>query len=160
MEVNDVESAENFIKNTKAEIKSGDKACYVPSMDYITIPDKEAFINTEHSTATENYYTTMFHEMTHWTGHKDRCDRKLSTRFGTSEYAFEELVAELGSCFIATHLNITSSPREDHAHYLNSWIKCLEDNDDAIWKASSLANKSFDYCKNLQPQTNAIKEVA
>ena len=108
--VNDVDVAENFIKNTKAEIKSGDKACYVPSMDYITMPDKEAFINTEHSTATENYYTTMFHEMTHWTGHKDRCDRKLSTRFGTSEYAFEELVAELGSCFIATHLNITSSP--------------------------------------------------
>ena len=97
--------------------------------------------------------------MTHWTGHKDRCNRELSTRFGSKDYAFEELVAELGSCFIATHLNITSSPREDHAQYLNSWIKCLEEND-AIWKASSLANKAFEYCKNLQPQTNAIKEVA
>ena len=158
--VNDVSHAENFTTNTKAKIQSGDRAYYVPSMDYICMPDKDAFINTEHSTATENYYTTLFHEMTHWTGHKDRCNRELSTRFGSKDYAFEELVAELGSCFIATHLNITSSPREDHAQYLNSWIKCLEENDDAIWKASSLANKAFEHCKELQPQTNAIKEVA
>ena len=69
--VNDVQAAENFISNTGAVIQSGGKACYIPSMDYICMPDKEAFIDTEHSTATENYYTTLFHEMTHWTGHKE-----------------------------------------------------------------------------------------
>jgi len=158
--VNDNVNADAFIKNTKAKISRGGKACYIPSIDEIHIPSKESFINTEHSTATENYYCTMFHELTHWTGHKDRCDRKLSTRFGSSNYAFEELVAELGSCFMASHLNITSSPREDHAMYLNSWIKCLEENTDAIWKASSLASKGLEYCKDLQSTTNVIKEVA
>ena len=158
--VNDNDNADVFIRNTKAKISRSGKACYIPSIDEIRMPSKESFINTEHSTATENYYCTMFHELTHWTGHKDRCDRKLSTKFGSSGYAFEELVAELGSCFIASHLNITSSPREDHAMYLNNWIKCLEENEDAIWKASSLASKSLDFCKNLQSTTNVIKEVA
>lgn len=159
--VNDVASAETFIRNTNVKIQDGTRACYIPSQDYITMPTKDSFINTQHSTATENYYTTLFHEMTHWTGHESRCNRKLSTRFGSSDYAFEELVAELGSCFIATHLNITSHPREDHAHYLNSWIKCLEENEDAIWKASSLASKATEYCKSLQQsQTITIKEVA
>ena len=158
--VNDNNTADVFINNTGAKISRSGKACYIPSIDEIRMPSKESFINTQHSTATENYYCTMFHELTHWTGHKDRCDRKLSTKFGSSGYAFEELVAELGSCFIASHLNITSSPREDHAMYLNNWIKCLEENEDAIWKASSLASKSLDFCKNLQSTTNVIKEVA
>lgn len=159
--VNDIDKAETFISNTKVKIQDGTKACYIPSQDYITMPTKDSFINTQHSTATENYYTTLLHELTHWTGHKDRCNRELSTRFGSTDYAFEELVAELGSCFMATHLNITSHPREDHAHYLNSWIKCLEEHEDAIWKASSLASKAMEYCKSLQQsQTTTIKEVA
>ena len=90
-----------------------------------------------------------------------RCNRKLSTTFGSPEYAFEELVAELGSCFLASHLNITSNPREDHAMYLNNWIQCLEENESAIWKASSLAKRGYMYCRDLQPQSEQQpKEVA
>ena len=159
--VNDIGKAEEFVSNTKAKIEHGmDMACYIPSKDMIRMPDKKQFINTGHSTSTENYYCTMFHELTHWTGHESRCKRNLSTRMADSKYAFEELVAELGSCFMATNLNITSNPREDHAHYLNSWIKCLEDNDDAVWKASALANKAVKWCEELQPQKEQEQEVA
>ena len=61
---------------------------------------------------------------------------------------------------MATNLNITSNPREDHAQYLNSWIKCLEDNEDAVWKASALANKAVKWCEELHPQKEQQQEVA
>ena len=159
--VNDIQAAETFVSNTGAVIKDGGKACYIPSKDYIMMPTKDTFADTEHSTATENYYCTMFHELIHWTGNEKRCNRKLSTTFGSKNYAFEELVAELGSCFLASHLNITSNPREDHAMYLNNWIQCLEENESAIWKASSLAKRGYMYCRDLQPQSEQQpKEVA
>ena len=160
--VNDIARAETFVSNTKAKIFTGGggMACYNPTTDTIKIPSKESFIHTQHSTSTENYYCTLFHELTHWTGHETRCKRNLSTSFAKIEYAFEELVAELGSCFMATNLNITSNPREDHAQYLNSWIKCLEDNEDAVWKASALANKAVKWCEELQPQKEQQQEVA
>ena len=160
--VNDIARAETFVSNTKANIITGGggMACYNPITDTIKMPSKESFIHTQHSTSTENYYCTLFHELTHWTGHETRCKRNLSTKFGKIDYAFEELVAELGSCFMATNLNITSNPREDHAQYLNSWIKCLEDNEDAVWKASALANKAVKWCEELQPQKEQQQEVA
>jgi len=153
--VNDIVKAEQFVKNTKANIfETGEAmAYYNPTTDAICMPIKQSFINTQNSTATENYYCTLLHELTHWTGHESRCKRNLSTKFAKMEYAFEELVAELGSCFMATNLNITSNPREDHAQYLNSWIKCLEDNEDAIIRASTLASKAVKYCESLQPIT-------
>ena len=88
------------------------------------------------------YYATLLHELTHWTGHKSRLDRLTHARFGSEDYAKEELVAELGAAFQCQLLGVTSEPMQNHAKYLNSWIKVLKDDKKAIFKASALAQKA------------------
>jgi antirestriction protein ArdC len=77
---------------------------------------------------------------------------------GSSDYAFEELVAEMGSAFLCNQLGISATPRVDHAKYLKSWIRCLKDKPTALMNASGLANKSLIYLNELQPK--ALKKVA
>lgn len=154
-------NADNFVKNLKANIEhSGGVACFIPSKDLIKMPEQKDFINTEDSTATENYYCTLFHELTHWTGADNRLKRSLSGFFGSPSYAFEELVAELGSAYVSNSLDITASPRPDHAKYLKSWIKCLKDKPEALLKASGLANKALTFMNSKQPNKEVFKKVA
>lgn len=83
-----------FIDATKADIRvGGDRACYVPSKDFITLPPEQAFTGREH------YLATILHELGHWSGAKHRLDRDMEGRFGTRQYAAEELVAELTAAF-------------------------------------------------------------
>ena len=107
--VNDV--AEAVLADSGATIRhGGDRAFYMPSEDRIQMPVKEAF-DTE-----ADYYSTAMHELVHWTGHSSRLDRKLdTTRFGDNAYAFEELVAELGSCFLSAHTGVHIGFNENHA---------------------------------------------
>ena len=74
----------------------------------------------------------------------------MSGFFGNPSYAFEELIAELGSAYQCNKLNIDNEPRVDHAQYLNNWIKAIEDNDKVLLKASSMANKAVGYMDILQ----------
>jgi len=114
-------NVEQFITNTKAVIEfKGDKACYIPSQVKILMTNRELFIGTQTSSATDAFYSTLLHELIHLSGHKTRCDRDMSSRFGTESYAIEELVAELGAAFLCAELNITQTPRQDHANYLSS----------------------------------------
>jgi len=98
------------------------------------------------------------HELAHWTGHKSRLDRSIKNMFGTKDYAFEELVAELASAFQCVKLGVTNEPRADHAQYLNCWIKVLREDKKAIVKAASLAQKAVDYLDSLQ--SKKAEEVA
>ena len=142
---------DDYIIKTEADIRQvPDNAYYVPSLDYIGMPDKEAFIDTEYSNATENYYATLLHELTHWTGAKHRLARTKSNMFGDKDYAFEELIAELGSAFQCASLGISSSPRIDHAKYLNNWMKALKEDDKVIMKAASQAQKAVKFIEELQ----------
>jgi antirestriction protein ArdC len=68
-------------------------------------------------------------------------------RFGSEEYAEEELVAELGSAFLCSHLGVPSKLREDHAAYIKSWIRILKEDKRAIFKASALATKAAGYLR-------------
>ena len=147
-----ISAADQWVSNSGADIRFNDLqgAFYKPTADYIQVPSLEAFKASEHSTQTENYYSTLLHELTHWTGHKSRCDRQLGNKFGNTEYAFEELVAELGAAFQCALLGITNEPREDHAQYLNNWIKCLKSEPRAIFKAAALAEKAVQYIESLQ----------
>ena len=117
----------------------GSSAHYVPSQDYIQMPAIETF----HSV--EAYYATLAHELTHWTGHKSRLDRNLTTTHGTKDYAREELIAELGAAFICVELGVESSPRADHASYLQSWIDVLKEDSKAIFAAAAAAQKAADF---------------
>ena len=139
-----IAQADNVVKQSGASVKhGGNQAFYQPSTDSIQMPDRESFIATDESSATENYYSTLLHELTHWTGHKQRLDRLRNTkRFGDNAYAFEELVAELGSAFLCAKLGVSNAPRADHASYLASWLKVLKQDSRAIFTASSQASKA------------------
>ena len=104
---------EQYIANTKAVIKhGGDRCFYVPSQDYIQMVEKSDFNKTSDSNATQNYYSTLLHELTHWTGHEKRCKREMQGYFGDDSYAFEELVAEIGAAVQCCILGITSTPKK------------------------------------------------
>lgn len=158
-----IETAEHFFENTGADIRHSDapqayyrrRATGVADSDYVHMPNLDLFKDTTHSTATENYYSTLAHEVTHWTGDKRRLDRAKGSRFGDAKYAFEELVAEFGAAFLCAHLGISATPRIDHAQYINSWIQVLTDHPKAIVTACARASDALDYVRGLQTQTTA-----
>jgi len=120
--------AEKLVAETRADIHyGGNRAFYSRETDHIEIPDPGDFIATHYSTPTQNFYATLLHELVHWTGHSSRENRQPVTEDKYSSYAFEELVAELGAAFICVDCGLETSPRKDHAQYLNSWIKMLLD---------------------------------
>jgi antirestriction protein ArdC len=143
--------ADGFIAATRATIRvGGDQAFYAPAFDVIQLPPLPAFRDSE------SYYSTVLHELTHWTGHQSRCARELNGhRFGSESYAFEELVAELGSAFLCAELGITPEVRDDHAAYLASWLSDLKQDKRAIFAAASQAQRAADYLRGLQPAVDA-----
>ena len=140
---------DNMVLNTGANIRhSGNSAYYRPSEDYINMPVKSDF-NDE-----AGYYATLLHELTHWSGAKHRLDRTKGKRFGDTAYAFEELIAELGSAFLCEKYAVKGDIR--HEGYIQSWLKALKNDNKMIFKASAYAQKSTDYIVNFE----ALKQVA
>lgn len=141
----------HFVNSTGALIEHGHPyACYRPSDDKIYMPQTDIFRATGNNTATENYYSTLFHELTHWTGAGFRLDRLAKEGFGKADYAFEELVAELGAAMLCAGLGATPCPRPDHAQYIKSWLKALGNDTRFIFSAASQAQKAVDYLHSLQ----------
>ena len=139
---NSIASADERIAKTGAIIRhGGDSAFFAPSMDIIQMPNKSAFSDES------SYYATMFHELTHWTGHETRLKREFGKRFGNPEYAFEELVAEMGAAFLCQDYRIQGELR--HAGYIQHWLKACRNDATAIFKAAALAQKSADYINSL-----------
>jgi antirestriction protein ArdC len=141
-EWNDIKTADNFIAKlpAKIEYKPQNQAFYSPAQDIVVLPERHQFKNAS------GFYGTALHELIHWTGHSSRHDRfKSMGKFGDKDYAFEELVAELGSAMLSNKLKVDSEPRADHAKYLNSWIKCLKSDPKAITKAAALSQKACTY---------------
>jgi antirestriction protein ArdC len=146
-----LDEAERFIAGTGAIVHhGGSRAFYRPSDDIIQMPERERFLGSATSSATESYYATLLHELTHWTGHDRRCDRQFGKRFGDDAYALEELVAELGAAFLCADLGVTLTPRPDHAAYIDNWLKVLKADKKAIFTAASQAAKATDYLGGLQ----------
>lgn len=146
-EVQRIPAADTFIAQTYADIRhGGNYAYYSMTLDQIQMPIMEAF-KTNHA-----YYSTFFHELTHWTKHRSRLDRNFnSKKFGDSGYAFEELIAELGAAFLSVDLDILPDIEGDHAAYLDHWLKILKEDNRAIFRAASFAQKAADYLHELQP---------
>jgi len=145
-----IENIERFIEATGAVIEPGQKeACYSPLLDKIKMPKKELFFDNGQS-ATENYYDTLLHELTHWVGGTSRLNRIDNDTYSNKEnYAFEELIAELGSAFLCSQFGIKQHGRDDHALYLKSWLKALRNDKKYIFKASAQAQKAVDYLNQL-----------
>ncbi|MAY19956.1 MAG: peptidase [Erythrobacteraceae bacterium] len=144
--VDPIASAEAFISATGAKIsEGGDRAFYSIREDAITMPDRFRFIDTKSGTATEAWYATLLHELTHWTGASHRLDRTFGERFGDDAYAMEELVAELGAAFLCGDLGISAEPRADHAAYIDSWLRILKGDRKAIFAAASAASRASEF---------------
>ncbi len=135
----DTEAGRAWFKTLGADWREapGNEAFYMPSQDYISTPLDTQF----HDAA--GWFSTVAHEHTHWTGHADRTGRSGEKRVeGRSAYAYEELVAELGAVFLCNQHGIAADPRPDHAKYLTSWIKALNDDRTFLWSAASKAGQA------------------
>lgn len=133
----DFEPAERLIAATGANIQhGGSKAFYRPSGDYIKLPEKKLFETMS------DYYETTFHELFHWSENKARCGRHPD-----HDYAFGELVAELGACFILAELGVPLADKmiESSQGYLNSWLSKMGGDSKYLFKASTQASKVADY---------------
>ena len=141
-----IEAAEAFFRALGADIRhGGNRAYYAHGSDHVQMPPFESFEEAQ------GYYAVLAHECVHWTKHESRLDRDLGRkRWGDEGYAREELVAELGSAFLACDLGIALEPREDHAAYIASWLKVLKDDKRAIFGAASLAQAAVDYLHGRQ----------
>lgn len=147
-----VARAEAFAAATKAIIaEGGDKACYVPSQDMIRMPERRRFTGTQTTTPAEAFYSTLCHELVHWSGAKSRLDRDLSGRFGSDSYAVEELIAELGAAFLCGDLGLTPEPRADHACYIKNWLSVLKNDKKAVFTAASKASQAANWLLAQEP---------
>jgi antirestriction protein ArdC len=134
------EAAEAFIKATDADIRmGGDKACYIPALDYVLMPFQGFFIEQD------VFYAVTLHELGHWTGAKHRLARDLSGQFINKKYAFEELVAELTSAFLCAHLGLKAELR--HAGYIEHYLEVLKDDDRAFFRAAAKAQQAADFLR-------------
>ena len=144
-EWNPVDRAEAILQASGAKIteEAGDRAFYRPSTDSITLPLRSQFPSAD------RFYATALHELGHWTGHPNRLDRDLAHPFGSEGYAREELRAEIASLITGQELQIGHDP-EQHAAYVGSWIKVLEEDPLEIVRAASDAEKIHTYVLALE----------
>jgi len=144
------EAAEAILAASGAHIEHGGaKAYYSPSKDVIQLPERSAFAD---ATA---YSQVALHELTHWSGAESRCNRPLLGRAHIESYAFEELVAELGSAFLTDHCGLPGVLQ--HASYIESWLQALRNDKKLIFTAASQAQRAADYL--LAPLTVAAEAM-
>jgi len=119
----------------------GDEAYYSPAQDKIHLPTPGSF-ETQYA-----FNATALHELAHSTGHETRLNRSLGGMFGSSEYAYEELVAEMCSCFMGVNLDATASKEhiDNHKAYVQSWIQKIRDKPETLTKAIKDAQAAANY---------------
>lgn len=149
---------DEFCANTKAEIRHDEpEAYFVSKEDYINMPDTRLFTDENGDSATENYYATLLHEMTHWTGAKSRLNREgITDRSKEALIVKEELIAELGSAFLCAQLGIEQTQPKNHALYIKSWLTALKNDKTMIFKAAAQAAKAQSFLNEL----NTVPGVA
>jgi antirestriction protein ArdC len=122
--------------------KLSDRASYAPSADVVSMPPKDVFLSSE------SYYATLFHELTHSTGHASRIGREgieETNGFASELYSKEELIAEMGSALLCGVTGIAAATLENSAAYLRSWISVLKGDSKLLVTAASQAQKAADY---------------
>jgi antirestriction protein ArdC len=134
------------------QIKTGlARAFYSPSGDYVGMPGPEQFRTGE------DYYSVLFHELTHATGHESRLNRKGVSgtegewsAFGSTPYAREELVAEMGAAFLCGQAGVVERTLDNSAAYVAAWLQRLKDDHRLVVQAAAQAQKAADFILNKQ----------
>lgn len=138
---------DTFFANTQARIVDGTKAAYYLLQDKVEMPPIDCFIDAP------AYYATLAHEITHWTRHPSRLNRDFNRKaWGDEGYAKEELVAELGACFLNADLGLSPLPDEQHAAYIKSWLDVLKNDKRFIFHAAAHATRAVEYLHSFQAQ--------
>lgn len=121
------------------------RAYYVPTRDEVHLPEKENFVHTY------AYNSTALHELAHATGHEKRLNRDQKGEFGTPEYAYEELIAEITSCFLSSELKTeqTEEHINNHKAYVQAWIQCIREKPESLVKAVAQAEKAAEYMEEM-----------
>ena len=142
--IHPIEQCEHIVNSMPNQpgFEQDSRACYRPSTDTVGMPARSAFDSAE------GYCSTLFHELTHSTGHPSRIGRDgimEHNPFGTEDYSKEELVAEMGAAMLCGVAGVESRTLENSASYLQSWINRLRSDSRLIVSAASQAQKAADY---------------
>ena len=124
------------------------RAFYDPVADAVNLPRRPYFRSDE------SYYATLFHELVQATGHPSRLNRKglnEMAEFGSEPYSFEELVAEIGACYLESHAGIAKAEFEQNVSYIKGWLKKFKDDKRFVVQASALAQKATDFILDAGP---------
>ena len=145
-----VETAQEIIydylgrEGVKLSHSEGDRAFYRPATDEVVLPMRKQFVSTA------EYYSTVFHELTHSTGHPSRLNRlNRAAFFGTEEYIKEELVAEIGAAVLVNHCGLESSSSfRNNTAYIQNWLSVLRGDKRFIISAAGKAEKAVNLILN------------
>lgn len=153
-----IDICDTMVENmpNRPEIKhAGSSAYYRPSEDIVNVPLINLFDGSQ------EYYSTLFHELTHSTGHKSRVNRKGFdgtdgewSSFGSAPYAREELVAEMGAAFLCGHAGIENKTIDNSAAYIKSWLGRLKNDAKFVITAAAQAQKAVNYILNKKYTEN------
>lgn len=144
-----IESGENVLKQymDAPELRfAPGRAFYAPGLDYVSVPTMKDYPNPN------EYYSVLFHEMVHSTGHKSRLNRTgiiAMAGFGSETYSKEELVAEMGAAMLCGIAKIDNHTIENSASYIASWLRKLKDDKKMVVQAAGQAQKAADYIQGI-----------
>lgn len=151
------EKAERIITESGAVIIYGGNGAYYNLLnDYINLPEREKFFTPA------DYYATALHELIHWTGHKSRLNRNMNGNMCLGEYAFEELVAEIGSMFVSAETGIDQTQQhfDKHAAYVGEWITRITSDKSALPEAIRLAGQAAEFLLKYEREREKAQEKA
>lgn len=114
------------------------QAAYSPVEDIVFMPNRDDFMSPAH------FYSTLFHELAHSTGHETRLKRNMRNHFGSYDYSFEELIAEMGACFLISETDLQGT-FNNTVGYIQGWMKALERDSTLFVKAANAAQKVANY---------------
>lgn len=140
-----ITECENIVHGFEGKPKilhEGSQACYIPALDQIKMPKQKYFEKIE------EYYSVLFHEMIHATGHRSRLDRdevRQVASFGSESYSKEELIAEMGAAMLCGIAGIEQKIIENSAAYIQSWLRVLKDDVKFVIQAASSAQRGADH---------------
>lgn len=151
-EAKEIVSCESIVKSMPQcpPIKYKEQsAFYHPKEDYVNMPKKRSFKSDA------SYYSTLFHELIHSTGHESRLNRKTLAQmaeFGSEVYSQEELVAEIGTCYLQSHASITSEFQQSAA-YIQGWLRKLKNDRYFVFQAASAAQRAVNFILGVKETT-------
>ena len=149
-----IEAAEAIVAgfpNPPVIKQNGTAAVYNWETDTISVPSRS------HHHSTEEFYSTLFHELGHSTGHKKRLDREIKNAFGSHAYGREELTAEMTAAFLCGEAGIVPAVIDNNAAYIASWIKTIKEDTQAVVKAAAAAQRAADH---ILDRTNVLALAA